>query len=131
LVKPPEKHFFPDDNKRDSNHTHSDFNTPICELLKNLNQHFLYDFGIGLQGQKQRLLILSKETTQPISVDGMDPTVFTLEDFDPERGLAVFSFKKEELDSSVGVTNLKGTFVTDCHNIGGLFFLEKLNNDND
>lgn len=105
--------------------------TPICELLKSIMKHSLCDFGIGLEGCKQKLFILNKGTSQPISVDGTDPTVFILEDFDPKRCLAVFSFKKEELDSSVGVTSVRGTFVTDCNNIGGILFLKKKQDDDD
>jgi len=114
-------------NDFDKPNSHCD--EPICELLKSLTKHTICDFGIGIEGTKQKLFVLNKGTSQPISVDGTDPTVFTLENFDPKDCLAVFSFKKEELDSSVGVTNVKGTLVIDCNEIGGLLFLKKQDDD--
>lgn len=75
----------------------------------------------------KKLLILTKGASQPISVDGMDPTVFTFEYFDPHTCCATFQFKKEDIDSSVGVTSVKGSFTVDCRELAGLFFLKKGN----
>ncbi|KRE03049.1 hypothetical protein ASE46_28575 [Bacillus sp. Root239] len=77
-----------------------------------------------LSEYENKLLLLNKSTSQPVSVDGMEPTIFTLESFDPDTGLGVFSFDREMMDSDLESIPVKGTFIECCDNIAGIFYVE-------
>ncbi|MEH7520623.1 hypothetical protein V7199_23580 [Priestia megaterium] len=96
----------------------------VCELLDQIANTDDMDF---LSEHENKLLLLNKYTSQPVSVDGMDPTVFTLESFNPETGLGVFSFDREMMDSESESIPVKGTFVECCDNIAGVFYVEDNN----
>jgi hypothetical protein len=96
----------------------------VCELLDQIANGGDMDFFSECEN---KLLLLNKYTSQPVSVDGMDPTVFTLESFDPETGLGVFSFDREMLDSASESIPVKGTFIECCDNISGVFYVEDTN----
>lgn len=88
----------------------------VCELLRSLaNQD---------DTSKQRVLLNSEGDAQLISVDGMDPTIFTLESFNEEKCCAIFRFKSELIDSSSGTTPISGTFYVNCHAIAGVVLIE-------
>lgn len=93
----------------------------VCELLDQIANSDDIDF---LSEFENKLLLLNKSTSQPVSVDGMEPTVFTLESFDPETGLGVFSFDREMMDSDLESIPVKGTFIECCDNIAGIFYVE-------
>ncbi|MGN2275044.1 hypothetical protein [Priestia megaterium] len=93
----------------------------ICELLGQIANKEDIDF---IANCEKNLLLLNKNTSQPISVDGMDPTIFTLESFNPETCRAIFSFDRETMDSTTGSTPAKGRFIGDCSNLSGVFFVE-------
>lgn len=94
---------------------HSTCKSPICDILRQLakspNKH------------EKKFLILTKGSSQPISIDGMDSTVFTLEHYSSSRCLAELNFYKEDVDSSYGITSAKGKLVLKCRDISGIFFL--------
>lgn len=96
----------------------------VSELLDQIANTGDMDF---LSEHENKLLLLNKYTSQPVSVDGMDPTVFTLESFNPETGLGVFSFDREMMDSDSESIPVKGTFVECCDNIAGVFYVEDNN----
>lgn len=98
----------------------------VCELLDQIANRDDIDF---FSEDENKLLLLNKHTSQPVSVDGMDPTVFTLESFNPETGLGVFSFEREMLDSESESIPVKGTFVECSDNIAGIFYVEDTNED--
>lgn len=90
----------------------------VCELLKKILNDSLEVFN------HQKLLIINKNTSHPVSVDGMDPTIFTLESLDSETCCAVFCFKSELIDSTSGTTPISGTLVEDCRNIAGVILID-------
>ncbi|MEW4267125.1 hypothetical protein Q0N30_25875 [Priestia megaterium] len=98
----------------------------VCELLNQIANKEGVDLIIG---HENKVLLLNKHTSQPISVDGMDPTIFTLEKFNPETCCAIFSFDREMMDSTTGSTPVKGKFIEDCSNISGVFFIEDTDED--
>lgn len=100
------------------------YKSSVYELLDQIANADNMDF---FSEYENKLLLLNKNTSQPVSVDGMDPTVFTLESFDPEKGLGVFSFDREMLDSESESIPVKGTFVECCDNIAGVFCVEDTN----
>ncbi|WP_454871109.1 hypothetical protein [Priestia megaterium] len=93
----------------------------VYELLDQIANTDDMDF---FSEHENKLLLLNKYTSQPVSVDGMDPTMFTLESFNPETGLGVFSFDREMLDSESESIPVKGTFIESCDNIAGVFYVE-------
>jgi len=93
----------------------------VCELLDQIANSDDMDL---LSGFENKLLLLNKSTSQPVSVDGMEPTVFTLESFDPDTGVGVFSFDREMMDSDLESIPVKGTFIECCDNIAGIFYVE-------
>ncbi|MGE1198502.1 hypothetical protein ACQJ18_27860 [Priestia megaterium] len=100
------------------------YKSSVCELLDQIANTDDMDF---FSEHENKLLLLNKYTSQPVSVDGMDPTVFTLESFNPETGLGVFSFDREMMDSDSESIPVKGTFVECCDNIAGVFYVEDNN----
>jgi hypothetical protein len=97
----------------------------ICELLDQLANRQSVGNLCAL-GQRQRLLIKQKGTSTPVSLDGTgDPTVFTLERFDPESCCAVFSF--EDFNGTTPTTPVNGvrrTFIEDCRSIAGVVCID-------
>ncbi|WP_374149456.1 hypothetical protein [Priestia megaterium] len=91
----------------------------VCELLDQIANKGGVDIVTGCES---KLLLLNKHTSQPISVDGIEPTVFNLESFNFETGCAIFSFDREMMDSTTG--SVKGTLIEDCDNISGILFIE-------
>lgn len=99
-------------------------NTPckssVCELLNRI----AVESDI-IEGSKQKLLLSTIGGSQLVSVDGMDPTIFTLENFNSENCSAIFRFKSELIDSTSGTTPISGTFNIDSHSIAGIVLIEE------
>ncbi len=95
----------------------------VCELLAEISNK-QPDGPLDRTYYEQKLLILSNGTNQPLSVDGMDPTIFTLESFNPKTCCATFRFNSELIDSTSGTTPICGKLIKDCHSIAGIFQLD-------
>ncbi|MFC7394386.1 hypothetical protein [Scopulibacillus cellulosilyticus] len=103
--------------KREKDHCNTKCEGCVCGLLSRLENKDDHH-------PRQKLLILNKGTSQPVSVDGMDPTIFTLKRFNRETCCAEFSFDNQLMDSATGSTPVTGTLIEDCRSIAGIFRIE-------
>lgn len=89
-------------------------NSGVCQILHQLLNEK------GNHRQKPELLIVNKNTLSPLSLDGTgNPTVFSLERYDPDTLCYVFSYE-DELNGTTPYESVIGTYTTDCHSIAGI-----------
>lgn len=82
----------------------------VCQILHQLVK----------QIRKPELLIVNKNTLSPLSLDGTgNPTVFSLEKYDPETFCFIFSYE-DEMNGTTPFESVTGTYITDCDSIAGI-----------
>ncbi|RST76322.1 hypothetical protein D4T97_005995 [Siminovitchia acidinfaciens] len=75
-----------------------------------------------LSEKHQRILIINKGSSTPVSLDGSNtPTQFTVMCFDPDNCCATFSF--EEIVDTSPMKMVPRIFIADCRSIAGIVSL--------